>query len=65
VFGSLDEVIALLRQDDFPGTAFPAAAGALTFTSTFLVPPPPPKNWLPNMKSAAATMITKITKPRA
>jgi len=50
-----------LRQGDFPGTAFPGAAGALTFTSTFLVPPPPPKNWPPNMKSAAATMITKIT----
>ncbi|HTL78536.1 MAG TPA: hypothetical protein VL136_03940 [Candidatus Babeliales bacterium] len=27
-------------QGDFPGTAFPTAAGALMFTSTFLVPPP-------------------------
>ncbi len=37
-------VAALLRQGDFPGTAFPVADGALTFTSTFLVPPLPPKN---------------------
>src|SRR5438874_13797057 len=47
----------VLSQGDFEGTA-----GALMFTSTFLVsPPPPPKNWPPKKKSAAATMITKIT----
>jgi hypothetical protein len=49
--------LALRRQGDLLGTA-----GALMFTSTFLVSPPwPPKNWPPNMKSATAATITKIT----
>jgi len=53
---------AFLRQGDLLGTTFPGSAGALMFTSTFLVPPPlPPKNWPPNMKIAAATIIIKIT----
>jgi hypothetical protein len=47
-----------LPQGDLLGTA-----GALMFTSTFLVPPPllPPINWPPKKKSAAATIITKIS----
>jgi hypothetical protein len=55
VAGNLIAVVR--RQGDFEGTA-----GALMFTSTFLLsPPPPPKNWPPKKKSAAATTITKIT----
>jgi hypothetical protein len=49
--------LALGRQGDFEGTA-----GALMFTSTFLVSPPPPPKWPPKKKkAAAAAMITKIT----
>src|SRR5213080_3612444 len=50
----------LHRHGDFPGAAFPGSAGAWTFTSAFLLSPPPPKNLPLKMKRAAATMITKI-----
>jgi hypothetical protein len=50
------DIRSFLCQGDFEGTA-----GALTFTSTFLVWLPPPENWPLKKKSAAATMITKIT----
>ena len=47
------DIRSFLCQGDFPGTA-----GALTFTSIFLVPPPlPPENWPLRKKSAAATTI--------
>jgi hypothetical protein len=52
----------LLWRQPHQGDFFAGTAGALTLTSTFLVPPPlPPKNWPPNMKSATAATITKIT----
>jgi len=48
--------LLVVPQGDLLGTA-----GALTFTSTFLVWLPPPTNWPPKKKIAAATMIRKIT----
>jgi hypothetical protein len=48
--------LASRRQGDLLGTA-----GALMFTSTFLVELLPPVNWPPKKNIAAAITITKIT----